>query len=138
MLLWQASTLVYANGFSVSDTKETKSHFSEYIGCCSKGCTGFDGVRNEHGSILTSSGLRYEWIGMGAYSTIRQIQDRKRFKKVVLYLGRSCDAYSKVYGKGTWFWANGGFVVEFKNERFSFSRQELDIASDEAFGCSME
>lgn len=43
----------------------------------------------------------------------------------VLYLGRSCDAFSKTHGKGTWCWANGGFVAELPSYRYGFPRQEL-------------
>lgn len=138
VVLWQISTLMYANGFPVKVPKGEKSHFSQYIGCYSKGCTGFEGMRNKHGAILTSSGLPYKWVGVGAGSTVEQIKNVQALKKVVLYLGRSCDAYSKLYGKGTWSWANGGFIVEFENERFGFGRQELDIERDEEFGCSMQ
>jgi hypothetical protein len=43
----------------------------------------------------------------------------------ILYLGRSCDAFSKAHGKGSWCWANGGFAAQFKDYRFGFPRQEL-------------
>jgi len=43
-----------------------------------------------------------------------------------LYLGRNCDAYSKVLGSGTWAWANGGFVVQFEDRAIRFPRQEID------------
>lgn len=51
-----------------------------------------------------------------------------------LYLGKSCDAYSKLFGAGKWCWANGGFLVEFGNESLGFPRQELYCASNETLG----
>jgi len=30
--------VLYTNGFPVSDTKSTKNHFSEYVGCYSFNC----------------------------------------------------------------------------------------------------
>lgn len=44
-----------------------------------------------------------------------------------IYLGKDCDAVSKLYGKGTWAWANGGFIIEFKSKELGFARQEIDI-----------
>ena len=43
----------------------------------------------------------------------------------VIYLGVSCDVRSKVLGAGTWSWANGGFWLNFENQRISFPRQEV-------------
>ncbi|MGB4812074.1 MAG: hypothetical protein WBP13_06290 [Methylophilaceae bacterium] len=54
---------------------------------------------------------------------------------IMIYLGKSCDASSPKYGKGTWSWANGGFVVEFNNASIGFPRQEIKI--DNNGGCSM-
>ena len=45
--------------------------------------------------------------------------------KEKLYLGRSCDASHKLYGTGSWCWANGGFLATFPEQRFGFPRQEL-------------
>lgn len=42
-----------------------------------------------------------------------------------IYLGKSCDAFHKIYGKGNWCWANGGFTAEFPDHSFGFGRQEL-------------
>jgi len=112
---------------------------SAYVGCYSKGCTEFSGERNKHGVILISDGNKYKWVGdTGVNMHPVEMKNAKKLKKIILYLGKSCDAYSKRYGKGTWSWANGGFIVEFKNERFGFGRQELDIGRGEAFGCSMK
>jgi hypothetical protein len=53
----------------------------------------------------------------------------------VLYLGKACDAFSPQYGKGTWAWANGGFLVRFGRVSIGFPRQELNI--DNGNGCQM-
>jgi len=109
-----------------------------YIGCYSSGCTEFVGTKNIHGAVLKSTGIQYRWVGYGVASKAEKIIGAKKLKKVVLYLGKSCDTYSKSYGKGTWEWANGGFIVKFKNEEFGFGRQEIDIDRDEEFGCQMK
>jgi hypothetical protein len=51
-------------------------------------------------------------------------------------LGNSCDAYSPVHGKGTWEWANGGFIVSFPHITIGFARQEVEINNNG--GCSMK
>ena len=43
-----------------------------------------------------------------------------------LYLGRDCDAFSKVLGRGVWTWANGGFGADFRDRKIWFPRQEID------------
>lgn len=113
------------------------SFANAYMGCYSKGCTIFNDTTNQHGVILKSTGVQYEWIGYGAGSSVVKIKNAKKLKPITIYLGRSCDASSKEYGKGQWSWANGGFIVKFKNEEFGFGRQELDIKTDEEFGCRM-
>lgn len=50
--------------------------------------------------------------------------------KETIYLGRSCDAYHKLYGTGSWCWANGGFLAEFTDHKFGFPRQELSCTRD--------
>ena len=57
-------------------------------------------------------------IGSGAGT--RYITERE-----TLFLGRSCDAYLKPFGYGSWCWGNGGFVAEFDEDRIGFPRQEL-------------
>ena len=42
-----------------------------------------------------------------------------------IYLGKGCDAQSATLGSGTWCWANGGFLVDFKDTSIGFPRQEL-------------
>lgn len=50
-----------------------------------------------------------------------------------VYFGKSCDAFHKLYGKGKWCWANGGFLAEFPNHTFGFGRQELNCPGAEAY-----
>lgn len=74
---------------------------------------------NKDGYVLTSRYPVSRWIGEG-YQT-RAITDRE-----AIYLGKSCDAFHEVLGKGTWGWANGGFAATFENDtRIGFPRQEL-------------
>jgi hypothetical protein len=46
---------------------------------------------------------------------------------LTIRLNRACRAFSQQYGKGTWAWANGGFVVSFAGNSIAFPRQELDM-----------
>lgn len=58
-------------------------------------------------------------VGQGAGS--RALSGRE-----TLALGRSCDAFIKLFGYGDWCWANGGFRANFGGDRtISFPRQEL-------------
>ena len=50
-----------------------------------------------------------------------------------IYFGKSCDAFHKLYGKGKWCWANGGFLAEFPGRTFGFARQELNCPGAEAY-----
>lgn len=50
-----------------------------------------------------------------------------------IYLGKSCDAYSKQYGNGTWAWIKGGFFINFGRMGIGFPKQTLDI--DNNFAC---
>lgn len=108
-----------------------------YMGSYSKGTTSFIATKNEHGVVLRSSGEQFRWTGMGVNTGVEAIEGADLLQPVVLYLGKSCDAYSPVYGKGTWGWSNGGFMVTFKDEHFGFGRQELSIDTDEEYGCSI-
>ncbi len=108
-----------------------------YIGSYSKGTTDFKATKNNHGVVLKSTGLQYKWNGTGAGSTVHEIFGKPLLDRITLYLGSSCDAYSEVFGTGSWSWANGGFIVSFKNETINFGRQELSIDTDDEFGCRM-
>lgn len=50
-----------------------------------------------------------------------------------IYFGKSCDAFHKLFGKGKWCWANGGFLAEFPGHTFGFGRQELSCPGAEAY-----
>lgn len=43
--------------------------------------------------------------------------------RTVVYLGRSCDAFSPQYGRGRWGAANGGVLIVFARRRIGFPRQ---------------
>ena len=74
---------------------------------------------NSHGAILTSISKKHY-----AENNASGIVHSKHLK---LYLGKDCDAFSNVYGKGTWEWANGGFVIHYSGKDFGFPRQEVNI-----------
>ena len=90
-----------------------------------------DGIslREEVEDILTSKNAVSRFIGQGAdTSVIRGIE--------VIYLGRSCDAYSQTLGGGAWCWGNGGFVAEFAGSTIGFPRQELHCANPVDLGAA--
>ena len=70
------------------------------------------------GYVLTSLYPLTRAIGTGAAT--QWIKGKEK-----IYFGRSCDAFHKLYGKGKWCWANGGFTAEFPGYSFDFARQEL-------------
>lgn len=53
-----------------------------------------------------------------------------------IFLGKSCDAYSKQYGNGTWAWIKGGFFINFGRMGIGFPKQTLDIDNNFACGAS--
>jgi hypothetical protein len=85
---------------------------------------------NASGYELTSKYPVSRFIEGGVNSTSTEEIEK-------LYLGRSCDAEHKVFGKGKWCWANGGFRVEFSSHAIGFPRQELSCPNqgDEISGC---
>ena len=48
-----------------------------------------------------------------------------------IYLGNSCQAVSKKFGKGTWRAANAGLLIEFNRESLGFYQQEVDLMCPE-------
>lgn len=48
-------------------------------------------------------------------------------KRTTLELFPDCKAVSPQYGKGSWAWANGGYLVTFKSKQFGFPRQEIEL-----------
>ena len=98
-----------------------------------------DYIGDNHTWLLTCNKSGYElkskypvsrFIEAGANSSTTEAIE-------TLYLGRSCDAMHKVFGKGKWCWANGGFTAEFDNGSIGFPRQELSCpnANDDISGC---
>lgn len=72
---------------------------------------------NENGFVLTSLYPVFRFIENGAASTIEEGIE-------TIYLGRSCDAFTKTFGEGQWGWANGGFIATFDRFSIGFPRQE--------------
>ena len=46
------------------------------------------------------------------------------------FLGRDCDAFSKVLGPGIWASRNGAIMIEYSSYSIWFPRQELEMNSD--------
>lgn len=81
-------------------------------------------VANPDGMILSSVHPKAWFIEAGTDSRVERGTD-------VIFLGRSCDAFHRLWGKGTWGQANGGFRVAFPGGRdYGFPRQELPVADD--------
>ena len=78
---------------------------------------------SEGGVILKSLYPVARYTGMGA-----------RMKIIVgiesHFLGRDCDAFSKVLGPGTWASRNGAIMIEYSSYSIWFPRQELEMNSD--------
>lgn len=83
---------------------------------------------NENGVVLTSLYPKAWFIEAGANSTIEKGHD-------VIFIGRSCDAFHKLFGNGKWGQANGGFLVTFDAIAFGFPRQELTM--EKGGGCEL-
>lgn len=79
---------------------------------------------NENGFVLTSDYPVARFIENGVLSEVEEGIE-------ILFLGKSCDAFTAVYGDGTWGLANGGFAVSFDDYRIGFPRQapfcEVDV-----------
>ena len=77
--------------------------------------------KNQYGAVLTSVAPKDEpLIVMDEPVSPIDVGD-------VLYLGRSCDAFSQEFGDGSWNWTNGGFIVDFPGLRVAFPGQEIDV-----------
>lgn len=81
---------------------------------------------NKHGAVLISENTKY-FVENNA-------SGRTQKTKLKLYLGKDCDSFSKIYGKGTWWWANGGFSVDFANKKIGFPRQHIKFPGAENCG----
>lgn len=83
---------------------------------------------NSAGFVLTSKFPVSRTVGnVGALQ--RQVVGIEK-----LYLGKSCDAFHKLYGYGEWCWANGGIRADFSEGGFGFPRQELYCATNDNLG----
>ncbi len=100
-----------------------------YIGCNDDFCTGFYDKVNSHGVVLRSDGKMYKYSRSRGFYPVQGV----KVKKFTLYVGKSCDTYSKTYGRGYWEQNNGGFILYFKKDSFSFIHQELEVPG--ARGC---
>ena len=81
---------------------------------------------NADGYVLTSKYPVTRMIGAGI--DMRAVPGIE-----TIYFGKSCDAYHKLFGKGKWCWANGGFIAEFPTHTFGFGRQELICEGAKAY-----
>jgi hypothetical protein len=81
--------------------------------------------QNQHGAILTSI-EQIDNTGASSVGVPRMnVGD-------ILYLGKSCDAFSEEFGKGSWMAISAGFVVDFAIGRIAFPGQAIEItASDQ-------
>jgi len=108
-----------------------------YIGCYNGVCTEFLPKKNKNGVILTSTGVQYRLVSSGSGSDMKEMLGSSTLNIETLYVGRSCDSFSKRHGKGSWGWDDNGFNVRFKSIKFVFSHQQLDIDRDEQYGCHL-
>lgn len=76
---------------------------------------------NKHGAVLTS--VEPPVGGIVAISPSEPAVAPGQ----VLYLGRSCDAFSRKFGEGRWTVTEGGFFIEFGDLRVLFPGQEIDL-----------
>ncbi len=74
---------------------------------------------NKHGAILTSINEKH--------FIENSVSGKMVSKRLKLYLGKDCDAFSEIYGKGSWGWSNSGFQISFQGKRFGFPRQEVNM-----------
>lgn len=58
-----------------------------------------------------------------------------RMAKHTLRLGKSCDAISTKYGKGRWWWANGGWGIDFDGGKTLVSSAQAEAPSIRGNDC---
>jgi hypothetical protein len=92
----------------------------------------YDIACNSDGYVLTSRYPVVHYFEAGANSRVEVERD-------VIYMGRSCDAFHKLFKTGSWCWANGGFRADFADKVFGFPRQELSCPAgqpgNDSLGC---
>ncbi len=89
----------------------------------STGGSWFSFEENQHGAVLKSIEQSTGVAAPNANDPQINVGD-------ILYLGRSCDAFSTDFGEGSWKWTNSGFIVEFPAGRITFPGQVIDIAQE--------
>jgi len=77
---------------------------------------------NQRKTITSSNGITFQ-VKYNEHGAV--LNSTNNSENLTLYLGRSCDAYSKRFGEGSWSWANGGTVVDFSSKNFGFPRQGI-------------
>ncbi len=96
-------------------------------------------VSDNHTWNLTCNGSGYRLTSKYPVSRFIEagVESTSTEEVETIYLGKSCDASHKLFGKGAWCWANGGFHVTFKDHQFGFPRQELSCpdANHDTSGC---
>lgn len=84
----------------------------------------FRAEQNRHGAVLTAIPLGDNPIvDPAARDPLTEPGD-------IVYLGRSCDAFSERFGDGNWRWTDGGFFVFFEETRFAFPGQKIIVGTD--------
>ena len=81
----------------------------------------FQFEKNRHGAVLTSIPPQGETVFSGGVPQFAPGE--------VLYLGRSCDAYARRFGDGTWNATEDGVLVDFGEVRLAFPGQQMDVTS---------
>lgn len=90
---------------------------------------------------VSSEGHQYQYSQNADGAVLKSLYPVARFQGTgamtevitgieTLYLGRDCDAFTKIHGQGSWAWANGGFTIEFDGHRIGFPRQEIDASNN--------
>lgn len=82
---------------------------------------------NSNGYVLTPTNPLHVFADTSVASSVIRGTE-------LIYLGRSCDAFSQTLGGGTWCWANGGFSADLGSTSISFPRQELYCGSNANLG----
>jgi hypothetical protein len=82
---------------------------------------------NVNGFVLTSKYPKSHFIEQGASSYFVEGPD-------VFYFGRSCDAFHKLFGNGTWSWANAGYGAQFEGG-FSLWFPRQDVPWESGLSC---
>ena len=73
---------------------------------------------NENGYVLRSQDRVSRTTERGGVA-------RTVTRRETLYLGRSCDAFHRLFGVGKWCWTDQGFGAEFIEQSIWFPEQQL-------------